>query len=781
MGYFQDGFFTGFLCSVKETGRRLKNGAKELVEDFISGFNGHGWKLWKRGDSWRLELDELMVRKSFQVFELIINQITAIKGSQAITQGHAKIKDVAIIQEADSYQETIIETYPEDFLDAKWSITPPEENNPITWNTHSIKQPSDESGAISFVVDITAANVLGFDFEITDFGGAGAIAMMTYENGELKSTYIRENGRYSFPVQEVVASENPIEVGIIFLASTSGTLSILSSTSEIVETIVKVPSYRIQIDDEYNSISEYDLVRCQKGNKFYYVQVGSVFQYYINIPLTEFESNEEGVVLNPPQPGDELVQFGNVSKQDKYKSRHSAIYLHVDEEEPAIDLMTDIYSKDWSIGNIIKTRLGGNLPGTNGDRGFYCVNGKLLFVDEYGNTVSVINPDGSASFAKGKVSWKKDGSPYFEGNIISGKKEGKRIEILSENGDIIIYSDENNPVITLSGKEYLKEYLWGQSELSVKISWIPYTYDSSKTTTRKLLMMISNEFTISSDNIYITYFDIVNYSSFHEDNSFKYSIFLKSIDPNISRIVLSAEEKIGISQSTNITTPYTFNIPKGTWIMYIELEVVATVNEYPVWVKFETISFESTINKYLANMFSNGFILGNSSINNFTAINNYDSSPILGMPDHYMTYNLTNPYAGIKIDKNAVYVQSFNNIYGLVDSVIMKGVFDPYGSLMVRNYFSFDMQTPKISMDKDSTGAYMVGHFIFEYPKSWLDIMSRRTPYIFLQSFNVDDVTKRYPVVLNVYYLSNTMFKVNCYSARNRTYENTKFYIEIKI
>ena len=57
--------------------------------------------------------------------------------------------------------------------------------------------------------------------------------------------------------------------------------------------------------------------------------------------------------------------------------------------------------------------MGGDLPGTNGAKGLYCVNGKLLFADEVGETVSVINPDGSASFARGKLSWTKDGSPKF--------------------------------------------------------------------------------------------------------------------------------------------------------------------------------------------------------------------------------------------------------------------------------------------------------------------------------------------------------------------------------
>ncbi|UVP31266.1 hypothetical protein NXW58_14120 [Bacteroides faecis] len=47
MAILSNGKFYGFLCSVKATGRKLSNGVKEYVEDFVSGFAGHGWKLWE--------------------------------------------------------------------------------------------------------------------------------------------------------------------------------------------------------------------------------------------------------------------------------------------------------------------------------------------------------------------------------------------------------------------------------------------------------------------------------------------------------------------------------------------------------------------------------------------------------------------------------------------------------------------------------------------------------------------------------------------------------------
>lgn len=41
----------GMLASAKKTGKQILNAAgeyvAEVVEDFMSGFAGHGWKIWE--------------------------------------------------------------------------------------------------------------------------------------------------------------------------------------------------------------------------------------------------------------------------------------------------------------------------------------------------------------------------------------------------------------------------------------------------------------------------------------------------------------------------------------------------------------------------------------------------------------------------------------------------------------------------------------------------------------------------------------------------------------
>ena len=70
---------------------------------FISGFTGQGWRLWKHKIAngvgrYKLEIDDLMVRGTMVIFELIISKIRAIKGALGITQACGKIKAVRFFE-----------------------------------------------------------------------------------------------------------------------------------------------------------------------------------------------------------------------------------------------------------------------------------------------------------------------------------------------------------------------------------------------------------------------------------------------------------------------------------------------------------------------------------------------------------------------------------------------------------------------------------------------------------------------------------------------------------
>lgn len=267
MAILSNGKFYGFLCSVKETGRKLANGVKEYVEDFVSGFAGHGWRLWEYvTGKWKLEIDTIVVRETMLVFEMLISKVRAIVGAQAITQGHGKVK--------------------------------------------SVRRSEDGS------------------------------------------------------------------------------------------------EYLVELEDKDLSIAAHDFVRCQTfsgdNTKLYHVEVSSVDveTRTLHIPISEFDQDESGAVLNPPVAGDELVQFGN--SQDK--TRQSAIYLHADVAgQPAIDVMFDVDSKNWE--GKVKVRMGGDIPGANGLKGFYCINGMIKSVDDKGAVIYEFSPNGAVNIGKENITY----------------------------------------------------------------------------------------------------------------------------------------------------------------------------------------------------------------------------------------------------------------------------------------------------------------------------------------------------------------------------------------
>jgi hypothetical protein len=561
MAILSNGKFSGFLCSIRDTGKKLKDGAAVMVEDFLSGFNGYGWKLWKKSNLWRLEIDELLVRKSFTTFEHIISQITSIRGGQTISQGHAKIKAVTTI-EADVYREN---------------------------------------------------------------------------DGE--------------------------------------------------ETITQEQCYRLEIDDESNSIVEYDFVQCLKGNRQYLVQVGSVFQYYINIPITEFDSDAKaGEVLNVPQAGDEIVQFGNASHQDKYKNRHSALYLHVDEDEPAIDLMTNMYSKDWS--NAIKTRIGGNLPGTDGERGFYSVNGKIISVDENNDIVYEINPDGSGYFARGKFSWTKDGSPKFSGTIllqidnnnvwevteagenIIGNKDGKRIVISPVSQDIRVFDDSNNNVLSIEGsnRNDISDF-FGGTPPTITIKNIPFSV--AATVTRAEMTVTEGFYTSTLMNLSVEFnYNYSQYSESSASGNISGTLYLDNFSDssysNYQNSSVIASFNVDVTGTGTFVVRNTTTIEKG----YHTLRFLILKDRSVTSFSISSLNVEFVIDSYLASLFANGIVLGSSTNNLFYAINK-QPNPLLNIKNLF--FGVMNDFSGLKIDTSGSY-SKIKGHWGLLPSLIAYGV-----------------------------------------------------------------------------------------------------------
>lgn len=95
-------FIDGFLSSAKYTGKRIANAfgklIPEVVTNFVSGFDGQGWAIRNTGTDEKPEMtaefDNLRIRGTMSVYELVIQKIRAICGALGISQACGKVEDV---------------------------------------------------------------------------------------------------------------------------------------------------------------------------------------------------------------------------------------------------------------------------------------------------------------------------------------------------------------------------------------------------------------------------------------------------------------------------------------------------------------------------------------------------------------------------------------------------------------------------------------------------------------------------------------------------------------
>ena len=647
MAYTYDSGVERAVYSTKKTGRTLPNGATEMTEDFDSGFSGHGFKIWKTDDGfYKIEADELMIRKSLTAFELIISQIRAIRGSYAITQGNAKIKHV------DTYTE----------------------------------------------------------------GGKGY--------------------------------------------------------------------YRIEIEDEVNTIFEHDFIRCQKGNKEYHVEVSSVHQGYINVLMSEFTSGSDGVVVNPPEAGDEIVQFGNSSRDAAYANRHSAIYMSVDNGEPKIDLMTNIYTKNWD--DTLKVRIGGDLPGTDGERGFFAVNGKLMGVDEAGETVYQINPDGSGFFARGKFSWTADGAPSFSGSIflridnnnvwrvtengenIIGNEDGQRIVISPSDASMTFFNAEGNTVAIYDGKtQENPEDFFSSSIPTITIKTLPFSAESSSSINYGTIVISEPFQTTAAINMTCNF--NISVSHMYADEYIWFNLNVKTYSDSSLKNLISTKKIYGETYGSGSNPSY--NITRDVILTEIGYNVISFDLRFMVGYQ-SSVSFSMnsltpiiTANKYISNYFANGLILGTSGNNKFTVYNGEQG----GLPT--IRFNAENSLFGLGFSRYGIMTKR-NGFWGMMPSIISCGLIQTEGSYYRFAHFSsYDNNIPSLS--KSSTGMVTL-----TIPSDWNQDQVNDTSCYILTTPRIRPSYRQFYVSAN---WDNSTKKIYFYiKVDNSTYYDGDFYFEIK-
>lgn len=79
-------------------------------ETFVPGFLGEGFKIWVENGNWHIECDNLTVRQTMNVFELLIQKIRSVNGAIVVSQSNGKV--TAVEDTGTQYKITFGEEFP---------------------------------------------------------------------------------------------------------------------------------------------------------------------------------------------------------------------------------------------------------------------------------------------------------------------------------------------------------------------------------------------------------------------------------------------------------------------------------------------------------------------------------------------------------------------------------------------------------------------------------------------------------------------------------------------
>ena len=98
--HLQQDVYTG-----NNTGKITKEGQLQylsaVIQEFITsptfvpGFLGEGFKIWVENGNWHIECDNLTVRQTMNIFELLIQKMRSVNGALVVSQSNGKIKSVS--------------------------------------------------------------------------------------------------------------------------------------------------------------------------------------------------------------------------------------------------------------------------------------------------------------------------------------------------------------------------------------------------------------------------------------------------------------------------------------------------------------------------------------------------------------------------------------------------------------------------------------------------------------------------------------------------------------
>nr|DAP92331.1 MAG TPA: tail protein [Caudoviricetes sp.] len=104
----------------RHTGKITKEGQLQYLsaiiyeflssETFVPGFLGEGFKIWLENGNWNIECDNLTVRQTMNIFELLIQKIRSVNGAIVVSQSNGKV--TAVEDTGTQYKITFGEEFP---------------------------------------------------------------------------------------------------------------------------------------------------------------------------------------------------------------------------------------------------------------------------------------------------------------------------------------------------------------------------------------------------------------------------------------------------------------------------------------------------------------------------------------------------------------------------------------------------------------------------------------------------------------------------------------------
>lgn len=356
--HLQQDVYTG-----NNTGKITKEGQLQylsaVIQEFITsptfvpGFLGEGFKIWVENGNWHIECDNLTVRQTMNIFELLIQKIRSVNGALVVSQSNGKLS--AVEEVGTQYKLTTGEEFPT-FQEGdlvRCQTFAGYQGAGLTFDfTQFAKYDYSGSAFDSSLIDVTPDSI---SFNLNDTGNSGFAFYKFSESSptpiEIPSFTLTLEGGYPGMMAFAAgldSNDSPVEGVGVLLQNGDNVIPAIKSEQGIHNFAITI------IGDSGHGNGKVTVKQKKAAGsapnnslvKFYWVEVKAVDGASFFADKAEFN----GVV---PAVGDEVVQMGNT----KNPERQALIYITAQESgHPYIEILNGVKTKSLSGTN--RTRLG---------------------------------------------------------------------------------------------------------------------------------------------------------------------------------------------------------------------------------------------------------------------------------------------------------------------------------------------------------------------------------------------------------------------------------------